>query len=72
MALVELQRLTNSFEAGMARARLAADGIDSHLFDFNVGTEGPGFLAIRLMVDEEDLDEARAILAAPPDLGPET
>ncbi|HEY5721641.1 MAG TPA: DUF2007 domain-containing protein [Allosphingosinicella sp.] len=64
MALIELERLTNSFEAGMARARLAAEGVDSFLFDFNVGTEGPGFLAIRLMVDEEDLEEARRILAA--------
>lgn len=68
MALVELERLTNSFEAGMARARLAAEGVDSCLFDFNVGTEGPGFLAIRLMVDEEDFDEARRILSAAPDL----
>jgi hypothetical protein len=64
MALVELARLTNSFEAGMARARLAAEGVESFLFDFNVGTEGPGFLAIRVMVDDEDLEEARQILAA--------
>ena len=67
MALVEVQRLTNSFEAGMARARLAAEGIDSLLFDFNVGTEGPGILAIRLMVDEDDRDEARRVLAAGPE-----
>lgn len=64
MALVELERLINSFEAGMARARLAAEGVESFLFDFNVGAEGPGFLAIRLMVDEEDLEEAKRILAA--------
>ena len=67
MALVEVQRLTNSFEAGMARARLAAEDIDSFLFDFNVGTEGPGFLAIRLMVDEDDLDDARRILESVPE-----
>jgi hypothetical protein len=65
MALVELERLANSFEAGMAHARLAAEGIPSHLFDFNVGTEGPGLFSIRLMVDEEDVEEARKILDSP-------
>ncbi len=44
---------------------LAEHGINSALFDFNVGAEG-GFVGamIRLMVDEDDLDEARRILAA--------
>ena len=63
MALVELERLANSFEAGLVRALLASGGIDSFLFDFNVGAEAPGLFAIRLMVDEDDLDEARRILA---------
>ncbi len=69
MALVELAKFYNSFEAGMVRARLDAEGIDSHLFDFNTSMEGgTGFLIpIRVMVLDEDLGEARRILAEPSD-----
>lgn len=65
MALVDLARYYNSFDAGLARSVLAEHGIDSALFDFNVGAEG-GIVGamIRLMVDDEDLDEARRILAS--------
>jgi hypothetical protein len=63
MALVELARFYNSFEAGLARSVLAEHGIESVLFDFNVSTEGGSFaMPIRLMADEGDLDEGRRIL----------
>ncbi len=63
MALVEAARYADSFEAGMARARLEAEGIMSVLFglDTNPVFAG-GIFNIQLMVDEDDLDEAQAIL----------
>ena len=65
MALVELARFYNSFEAGVVRSRLEADGIDAILFDLNVAMgDGISLLVpIRLMVEEEDLQAAEAILA---------
>ena len=65
MALVEAARFADSFEAGMARARLEAEGIMSVLFglDTNPVFAG-GIFNIQLMVDEDDLDTARAILTA--------
>ena len=64
MALVELAKYYNSFEAGLARSVLAEHSINAALFDFNVGAEG-GFVGtlIRLMVDEDDVERARRILA---------
>jgi Putative prokaryotic signal transducing protein len=65
MALVELARFYNSFEAGIVQSRLEADGIASVLFDLNVAM-GEGIslaVPIRLMVDEEDREGAQAILA---------
>lgn len=64
MALVELARFWNSFEAGAARSRLADEGIDSFPFDMEMSWEGlGGVIPIRLMVDEDDLAEARRLLA---------
>ena len=66
MALVELARFYNSFEAGVARSRLEADGIDSFIFDLEMSWEGlGGVIPIRLMVDDEDLEAAARILADP-------
>ncbi len=63
MALVEAAIFYNSFEAGIARSRLEAEGIPAILFDFNSSMEGASFLIpIRLMVDDEDLEEARRLL----------
>jgi len=64
MALVEAARYFNSFEAGMARARLEAEGIPSFIFgmDMNPIFAG-GVFNVQLMVDDEDLDATRAILA---------
>jgi hypothetical protein len=64
MALVELAKYYNSFEAGAARSRLEADDIDCFLFDMNMSWEGmSGIIPIRLMVDEDDLARARRILS---------
>jgi hypothetical protein len=66
MALVELAKFYNGFEAGIVRGRLEAEGIDSFLFDFDNAIEGIGFvIPVRVMVDEDDLDSARRILADP-------
>jgi hypothetical protein len=66
MALVELAKFYNGFEAGIVRGRLEAEGIDSFLFDFDNAIEGIGFvIPVRVMVDEDDLDMARRILADP-------
>ena len=66
MALVQLARFYNSFEAGLARSRLEAEGIDSVLFDTEMSWEGlGGLIPIRLMVLAEDEAEARRILEVP-------
>ena len=63
MALVELARFYNSFEAGVVRSRLLADGIEAVIFDSEMSWEGlGGLIPLRLMVIEEDLDAARAVL----------
>jgi len=63
MALVELTKFYNGMEAGVVRGRLAAEGIESFLFDFDTALEAVGFLVpVRLMVDEDDLEAARKIL----------
>lgn len=65
MALIELEKFYNSFEAGIVQSRLESDGIPSILFDMNVAM-GDGLsllIPIRLMVDDDDEEEARRILA---------
>jgi len=64
MALVELARFYNSFEAGAVQSFLTSERIDSVIFDINMSWEGmSGVIPIRLMVDEDDLDDAQRILA---------
>jgi hypothetical protein len=66
MALVELARFYNSFEAGLAKSRLAAEGVESVLFDTEMAWEGlGGMIPIRLMVLDEDRSEAAEILGRP-------
>ena len=64
MALVEAARLSNSFEAGLAQGRLEAEGIISFLFglEMNAAFAG-GIFNIQLMVDEDDLEAAKAALS---------
>jgi Putative prokaryotic signal transducing protein len=65
MALVELAKYYNVFEASLARARLEAAEVPSILFDTetNWGGFDLGVVPVRLMVDEEDLAAAQLILS---------
>lgn len=64
MALIELAIFHDPMAAEMVRGRLAADGIEAVLFDAGLSSLGLGMMTpARLMVDEDDFDEARAILA---------
>jgi hypothetical protein len=63
MPLVELGRFYSSFEAGVAQSRLAADGIESFIFDMEMSWEGlGGLIPIRLMVVDDELLRAQQIL----------
>jgi hypothetical protein len=64
MALVELARFYNPFEASIVRSALNADGIDAVLFDTEMNWGGlDGVVPVRLMVDEDDLQSARRIMS---------
>lgn len=66
MSLVELARFDNRIEAEVARLNLEAEGIDGVLFDAEIGHFfGGWFLPIRLMVLDEDVDQARTVLGIP-------
>ena len=63
MALVELARFENRIEAEVARLNLQANAIDAVLFDAEMASFGWGpMMPIRLMVLDEDLEEARLLL----------
>jgi hypothetical protein len=63
MALVEVASFYDSMSAGLARARLAAEGIETILFDQGVAGLGLGMLTpIRLMVEENDRAAAEELL----------
>lgn len=62
MALVEVARFHSDFEADLAHAWLAAEGVDSVLFDTGMSWVGAA-IPVRLMVDEVDEDEARRLLS---------
>jgi len=65
MALVEAARFFNSFEAGLVQGRLDAENIPSFIFGMEMNPVfAGGVFNIQLMVDEEDLARARAILNA--------
>jgi hypothetical protein len=64
VSLVELARFDNRIEAEVARLNLEAEGIEAVLFDAETSHFYGGWvMPIRLMVLEEQLDEARAVLA---------
>lgn len=64
MALIEIARFYNSFEAGVVQSRLDADGIACVLFDTEMSLQAMGVaIPIRLMVDEDDEVAARAVIA---------
>ena len=65
MALVEAARFYTAAEGQMASAYLASAGIQSFVFDAGINLVELGGIAapVRLMVDEQELEEALAILA---------
>lgn len=64
MGLVELARFQNRIEAELARLNLGAEGIEAVLFDAEMNSFGFGpMMPVRLMVLDEDVDEARRLLA---------
>jgi hypothetical protein len=64
VALVEIAIFHDPLGGDIARARLAAADIPSVLFDAGVASLGFGAMTpARLMVDDEDVDAARRILA---------
>jgi hypothetical protein len=65
--LVEIETFPNAMIAEMARARLAAEGIDAVLFDCGVASIGlGGLMPARLMVPEAD--KALAVRVLAPDI----
>ena len=65
MALVEAARYFTRIEASLAKARLDAAEIPNFLFDMEMNWGGAdlGVVPARLMVDDEDYEAAREILA---------
>ena len=65
MSLVELARFGTRVEADLARLALEAEGIDEVIFDAETNSffGGGGLISVRLMVLEEDFDEATALLS---------
>jgi hypothetical protein len=67
MALVEAAKFYDSLAAGAAQSLLSQEGIDSFIFDMGMTLQAVGFaVPVRLMVDEDDLDEAERLLAEGP------
>jgi Putative prokaryotic signal transducing protein len=64
VSLVELARYGTRVEADLARLALEAEGIDAVIFDAEANSffGGGGLIGVRLMVLEEECDEAAAIL----------
>ncbi|HEY0112259.1 MAG TPA: DUF2007 domain-containing protein [Allosphingosinicella sp.] len=67
MALVEIASFRDPVGGALARARLAAEGIDSVLFDAGLSSLGlAAMIPVRLMVEEEDRERAERLLAERP------
>jgi hypothetical protein len=66
VSLVELARYATRVEADLARLALEAEGVDAIIFDAEANSffGGGGLIGVRLMVLDEEFDEAAAILAA--------
>ena len=60
MALVQLTTFNNRIEAELARMNLEVAGFTAMLFDAEIG--GGWLLPIRLMVAEDESEEAAALL----------
>ena len=68
MNLVELGRYPTRVDAELARLALGAADIDAVILDAEANSffGGGGLIWVRVMVLEEDLDEARELLSANP------
>ncbi|MCL6698858.1 DUF2007 domain-containing protein [Sphingomonas sp. NSE70-1] len=66
MSLIELAGYGTRVEAELARLALDAEGIEAVIFDAETNSffGGGGLISVRLMVIEEDYDEAAEILKA--------
>jgi hypothetical protein len=64
MSLVELARYASAAEASVVQGRLEAAGVPAWCFDsgMNLAEGVPMLFRVRLMVLDDDLDAARAIL----------
>lgn len=65
MSLVELARYGTRVEADLARMALESEGIDAVIFDAEANSffGGGGLISVRLMVLDEDYDDAVALLS---------
>jgi hypothetical protein len=65
MALVELMRMPNGAEAELLRGRLESAGVPAVCFDAGMNiAESVGLaIPVRVMVLDEDLADARALMA---------
>ena len=65
MNLVELASFPTRVEADLARLALGAEGIDAVILDAEANSffGGGGLIWVRLMVLDEDVEDARVILA---------
>ncbi len=67
MALVEAAKYYDSLAAGAAQSLLSREGIDSFIFDMGMTLQAVGFaIPVRLMVDEDDLENAQSLLTEGP------
>ena len=68
MSLVELGSYPTRVDAELARLALGAADIDAVILDAEANSffGGGGLIWVRVMVLEEDLDEARELLSANP------
>ena len=65
MSLAELGRFATRVEADLARLSLESHGLKALLFDAETNNffGGGGLVAVRLMVDSDDLAEAGRLLS---------
>jgi hypothetical protein len=71
VSLVELDRYADSMLAQIVRGRLEAAGIAAFCFDsgMNLAEGAPLLFRVRVMVLEDDLAEAKALIAQDVDIG---
>jgi Putative prokaryotic signal transducing protein len=64
LSLVELAQYSNGMEAEIVRGRLSSEGIMAFCFDgcMNIADSAAYAIPVRVMVDEDEVAEARALL----------